>query len=58
MFLSFFLLIFSDRVLDAEEKLLLAQGARERAEIVEKYDKVAHFCLKINLFKSILKNYF
>lgn len=30
----------TERVLDAEDKILLAQGARERAEIVDKYDKV------------------
>ncbi|ESN99017.1 hypothetical protein HELRODRAFT_67442 [Helobdella robusta] len=40
IFSSFHIVSFLiDRTLDAEEKILLAQSAKERAEIVDKYDR-------------------
>lgn len=35
------ILLFSDKTLSIEEKVLLAQSAKERADIVDKYDRVS-----------------
>ena len=45
--------MISDEPLSAEEKIMLAQAARERADIVEKYDKVCP-----HIFMNLLFSYF
>lgn len=38
---DFRMILFSDKTLSIEEKVLLAQSAKERADIVDKYDRVS-----------------
>jgi len=47
--------LVADQTLTIEEKNLLAQAARERAEIVDKYDRVRfYYNLKSNDLRSII----
>ena len=38
---DFSVICFSDKTLSIEEKVLLAHSAKERADIVDKYDRVS-----------------